>query len=55
MKKKNKINLVYIAIIFTIAGILLSRFNKGLAGALLGSAITLYAINFFQHFEIKKK
>jgi hypothetical protein len=50
---KNKLN--FIALLLTPIGIILSQFNKALGTAILGAAITLFIINFFQHYELKKK
>ncbi len=49
------IKLRIIGYVFIAAGITLARFNKGLAGAFLGSGLTIIIMEFLKHYRIKKK
>ncbi len=50
-----KLTLSNIGIVLAPIGIISSQFNKAIGAAILGSAITLFIVNFFQHYELKKK
>jgi len=50
-----KVTLSFIALLLTPIGMILAQFNRSLGAAIFGAAITLFIVNFFQHYEIKKK
>jgi hypothetical protein len=50
-----KVTLDTIALFLAPLGIILAQFNKVVGAAILGAAITLFIVNFFQHYEIREK
>jgi len=50
-----KITLSFIALLLTPIGMILTKFNRSLGAAILGAAIALFIVNFFQHYELKKR
>jgi len=56
MAKKKKTQYFTIGSLFVVAGMVIAAFgNKGLAGAFLGSGLTLIILEFLKKYEIRKK